>query len=76
MALQRVTTLAESNGAQPWLGAYPQYPECSLLVEIDGWQLTLFNDWDTLATSTADRLMAESEHLGYATVTEPILLNC
>jgi hypothetical protein len=30
------------------LGAYPQCPECSLLVEIDGWQLTLFNDWDTL----------------------------
>ncbi len=26
MALPRVTTLAESNGAQPWLGASPQYP--------------------------------------------------
>ena len=48
MALPIITTLAESNGTQPWLGASPQCLGCSVLVEIDGWQLTLFNDCDTL----------------------------
>jgi hypothetical protein len=48
MALPSVTTLAESNGAQPWLGASPQCPGCRIPLEIDGWQLTLFNDCDTL----------------------------
>ena len=58
------------RSSQSWVEIYHGL----MPVEIDGWQLTLFNDCDTWITvSTAGRLMAESGHLNSGNATGLIL---